>query len=394
MFEISYISIKTLSKLVLLAIVKMKLTKKQNEKLAEIYFDVNSSAGFSGPETVYKKAKKTMPSLKKSSVEYFFTTKEIPSRFRKTRNKFRRTVFIVRKPRHQFGMDLADLRSLAKFNKNFGWICVIQDLFTRQLISLTPQKTKTSVETAKSIESAFVNNPPPPKIIYSDKGTEFEGKARSIYDKFNVKHDVTMDFTQKVATTERAILYIKRRIYKIMSNEKNYKWVELLPSIQKAYNDTYNRSLKMTPNEAALPKNQSRVFYNTVTLKENLNRDKKLGKKEKFSVGDFVRIRLDNSMFSKTYTGAYSQVLYVITERKINSGLPVYYLKEFLSGEEILGLFYPEEMVHANIDGIERAPKIEKILGFRMNNDQEEVRIQVKGSKEKIWVPYSNLIQT
>jgi hypothetical protein len=372
--------------------IKMASSKEISEKLAELYFDGKSGVGYSSPERLYRRAKKSIPNLTRAMVEYFFTTREVPSRFRKTRNKFLRTVFITRKARQQFGMDLADLRNLAKYNKNYGWINVITDIFTRQIISLTAQKTKTSAETAESIKNTFLSNPPPPKIIYSDKGTEFEGACRAVYKRFSVLHQTSMDFEQKVAPTERCILEVKRRLFKQMAHENSHSWTGKLDSVMESYNNAWNRDLKMTPNQAADPQKQSRVFYNTITRKEDRYRDETILKPEKFSVGNFVRIRLNNSMFSKTYVGAYSQALYVITNREIRSGLPVYHLKEFLTGEPIIGLFYPEEMVLANVRGLEKAPEIEHIFGRRMNNNREEVQVKLKNEKNRRWIEYTDLI--
>ncbi len=69
----------------------------------------------------------------------------------------------------------------------------------------------------------------------------------------------------------------------------------------------------------------------------------------KFQVGQIVRILKDQT-YSKSYTGNFSNILYVITEREYKTGVPVYKLKELLTGEPLIGTWYSAELKLVNID--------------------------------------------
>ena len=200
---------------------------------------------------------------------------------------------------------------------------------------------------------------------------------------------MTNDFSQKVAPVERSLLTVKQRLFKVMAAQQSWNWIDRLDSILKVLNHTYNRTIGMTPTEAEKPKNQSEVFYNTITKKENL----KIAQKRhfKFEIGKVVRI-LKDQPYAKSYTGSYSNILYEIYGRKIKaSKVPVYFLKEMLSGDKIIGSFYGPEL--KSVDIIKKnLPKIDKIHGIRLDKEIEQVLIKYPGERKRHWIDYDKLI--
>ena len=143
---------------------------------------------------------------------------------------------------------------------------VVQDLFSRKILGLFALKTKESKKVAEAFQKILDQQGIAPKIFFTDSGTEFFGEMNKIYEKYNIKHLTSNDFTQKAAPTERAILTLKQRLYKILAAEKTFVWTDKLDLLLKAFNNSVNRTLGITPNEATLPQNQSLVFYRSVTL--------------------------------------------------------------------------------------------------------------------------------
>lgn len=352
------------------------------EKLGAIYYNVDSPAGYSTKNKLWKQAKKEIPSLTLKQVSHWWATQSIPTRFALAKKKFPRAIFVTHKANYTWLGDLADFTKLSYFNKGFKWLLIVQDLFSRKLIALIALKNKTSKETAAALQGLFTLQSP--SKFLTDKGGEFLGKCKEIYLQYNVHHYVTHDVTQKVAPVERALLVVKQRLFKIMAKEATWKWIDKLAAIVDVYNKSLNRNLGMSPNEAAEPINQSKVFYNTVTRHVN-----KRNIPFKFEVGQVVRILKDQT-FSKSYTGNYSNVLYEIYEREKKSGVPVYFLKELLTSVKYTGSFYQQELKLVHVDKT-KLPNIQAIHGTRLDRDQEQVLIDIPTGGRK-WMNYEDLI--
>jgi len=351
--------------------------------LSDIYYDKINPSGFSSQLKLYKTAKAINPKVTRQDVQIWWTTQKIPSRFSQAKKKFRRARFVSRRAHHTYLSDLADFSKLYKYNNGYKWLVVVQDLFSRKLIALVAQKSKTAKETAHSLNKVFARRTP--KKLLTDKGGEYEGACKEVYAMYNVIHYTTNDVTQKAAPVERSILVIKQRLFKMMGHENTMKWIDKLDNILFAYNRSYNRTLKMTPVEAVLPKNQSEVFYNTVIRNNGRSMD------YSFAVGQIVRILKDQT-YQKSYTGNYSNMLYRIVAREKKTGVPAYTLHELLTDEPIKGIFYTQEIKAVNIDE-SQLPEVDAIHGIRLDHEQEEVLISLKEApKKRKWIPYDSLI--
>ena len=228
-------------------------------------------------------------------------------------------------------------------------------------------------------------------VFYTDSGLEFSGDCNRVYEKHGIEHVTTKDFVQKASITERANLVIKQRLYKIMASGNNFVWIDKLEDVKNAYNESFNRNLAMTPNEAFKAENQSRVFYNTITKRENKALAENI-EKFTFDINQSVRILLQQP-FGKSYVGNYSQVIYIITERFMSPGhIEKYRVKEFLSGEELDGSFYSQELVPVNVILDQKGKKVEKIYSFRLEDNIEYVQIKYEGESKKTWKKYSDLL--
>ncbi len=100
---------------------------------------------------------------------------------------------------------------------------------------------------------------------------------------------------------------------------------------------------------------------------------------------------LKDQTYSKSYTGNFSNILYVITEREYKTGVPVYKLKELLTDESLIGTFYSAELKPVEIDRT-KLPKVSKIYGIRLHNDTQEVQVSLNNEKKRQWLEYDSLI--
>ena len=293
----------------------------------------------------------------------------------------------------QWLADLADLGNLSRHNQQFRYILVVQDLFSRRLLGLVALKRKLSKVVAQALDEVIQKVGKAPKVFYTDSGLEFSGEMKRIYEKYNIKHATTNDFVQKAAPTERAILVVKQRLFKAMAANKTFRWTDKLDDVLKAYNETYNRSLQMTPNEAAKTENKHNVFFNTAVKPEIEKLQATLPQPFLYSIGQVVRVQMQQP-FGKSYVGNYSQVLYTIYNRELKGGVPVYHLKELLTQESLRGSFYTQELQRVTLQPVPSENKIERIHSFRMVDNVEQVLVSYKDRKQKQWINYSDLLMS
>ena len=137
---------------------------------------------------------------------------------------------------------------------------------------------------------------------------------------------------EKSSVCERWNRTIKEKMYKRFTMQNNTVYIEILAS----YNNSKNRSIGMTPNEARKPQNYGKVYF-------NLYSDLTESQKPTFKIGDTVRIsKYKRKTFDKGYTPNWTEEVFVISE--IQPTDPITYKIKDLNGEEMKGTFYGEEL--------------------------------------------------
>ena len=117
--------------------------------------------------------------------------------------------------------------------------------------------------------------------------------------------------------------------------------MKILPELVKTYNNTKHSTIKMTPVEASKPENEV-VVYNNLT---KLPKTKVV--KQKFVVGDKVRISKIKKTFDKGYVANWSSEIFIIT--KVLQTTPITYKIKDKLGEDIIGSFYQPELLKTAI---------------------------------------------
>jgi hypothetical protein len=169
-----------------------------------------------------------------------------------------------------------------------------------------------------------------------------------IFDSEGVKMYHT--YSEKKATiVERMIRTLKEKCERIKTQceqeNKNYNLVEVLPKVLEEYNlRTVHSTIGMTPQEASMKKNELKLqeMYNEKYLKYDPPEGKS-GSHSQFKINDRVRISVYKSLFTKGYKNNWSTEIFVVS--KIHDTRPVTYSIKDLSGDEITGKFYSQELL-------------------------------------------------
>ena len=161
----------------------------------------------------------------------------------------------------------------------------------------------------------IINSKRKPNLIESDRGKEF---YNNIFQDFLNKNNIKLysrNGYYGAAFAERINRTIGDLFKRPILEKGDGKWVDVLPTIPKQYNNRIHTSTKLSPKDASLKKNEGYVHKNL------LDKRKKL--KPKNEIGDLVRTADLKRTFSKADTTNWSYKLYKITEI-INDTIPSY----------------------------------------------------------------------
>ena len=139
----------------------------------------------------------------------------------------------------------------------------------------------------------------------------------------------------KASMVERFNRTLKSRLEKYFYSEKTKNWVEVLDQFVSNYNDTFHRSIGMSPNNVT-DKNAKQVFQK---LYPNIH----LEVTPRLTVGDKVRILREKTIFEKGYTKSWSDEIYTISKVKQAAGRVWYELKS-ANGTYLPGIKYYWEL--------------------------------------------------
>jgi hypothetical protein len=164
---------------------------------------------------------------------------------------------------------------------------------------------------------------------------------------------------------------------------RHKRWIDVIYDLVHNYNNSYHRSIKMTPVEGSTKENESTVYKNLYGGSEMFK------KSNKFKVGDKVRISKWKGTFEKGYLPNWTTELFKVS-KVLNTSLVTYKVKDF-NNEEIEGSFYEPELVRFNKQ--DEVYEVEKILKTRIRNGKKEYFVSWRsyGPEFNSWIPAENL---
>jgi hypothetical protein len=140
---------------------------------------------------------------------------------------------------------------------------------------------------------------------------------------------------EKSCVVERWNRTMKEKMYKYFTANNTRRYIDVLDNMVKIYNNTVHHSIKMTPVEASLTKNEGIVNYNLYGTQTPLG-------SPKYKVGDRVRITVKKGVFDKGYTPRWTEEVFSISKVQYTDP-PTYKIKDS-AGEEMIGTFYEQEL--------------------------------------------------
>ena len=214
-----------------------------------------------------------------------------------------------------WSLDILDLKDYGpENNRGYRYVLVIIDNFSKYGWAV-PLKNKNAQTIKDSFEKILINSKRKPNLIETDRGKEFYNNIfQDFLNKNNIKH-YSRNSSYGAVFAERFNRTIRDLLKKIVFENGDGNWIDVLPTITKQYNNRIHSSTKLTPTQASLKKNECYVYKNLL--------DKRKKVKPKFQINDLVITADLKKTFSKGDTTNWSYKLYKITEI-INDTIPSY----------------------------------------------------------------------
>ena len=216
-----------------------------------------------------------------------------------------------------WSLDILDLKDYdLKNNRGYRYVLVVIDNFSKFGWTV-PLKNKNAQTIKDSFENILISSKRKPNLIGTDRGKEFYNK---IFQEFLNKNNIKLysrNSSYGAVFAERFNRTIRDLLKKIVFEQGDAEWIDILSTITEQYNNRRHTSTKLSPKDASLKKNEGFVYKNLL--------DKRKKVKPKFQINDLVRTADLKRTFSEGGTTNWSYKLYKITEI-INDTIPTYHI--------------------------------------------------------------------
>ena len=297
------------------------------------------------------------------------------------RRRFPRNKIVAAGLDSDWQADLMDLRPLKKYNDNYAYVLVCIDVLSKFAWAV-PMKTKNPDVVAAAFHSILKLGRKPWRLC-TDRGLEFMGKPFQDFVKSQgITHFPATNPDIKAAIAERYIRTLKTRLWKYFTQKGTYHYLDVLPKIVHAINNSYHRSIKCKPSEVNSENSREiwRRLYGDFGKKST---------KFRFSVGDKVRISREKHKLEKGYRPNFSKEIFTITEQLARQ--PVAYRLKDDNDEVIKGMFYEPELVKV-VPPDPSVYLIEKVVKSQKRSGKLFHLVKWVGFPNKSWVSDADLV--
>lgn len=303
---------------------------------------------------------------------------------RRRSKKFSRRKTIAMSVDHLWQLDLADVTAISRDNDGTTFLLCCIDVLSR-FAFVRPLRNKGAITVRDAFQLIVENDAPQrghrcPVYVQSDKGREFVNhvfqdylRSRGILFYTSENDDV------KCAIVERFIRTLKSKMWRMFTQRKSYRYVDVLDDLVSSYNATYHSTIKTTP-QTVDTQMSSLIF-------DRLYRKKKNQKKDiiRYKIGDVVRLASAKNVFEKGYYQKWTKELFTIDS--VYETDPVTYGVKDYSGESIKGQFYSQELQKVSGKDVS-VFEVEKVLKTRTRQGRKQYLVRWVGFSPKYdsWV--------
>ena len=352
--------------------------------LTKVFSSTANPGSFGGVDSVWRAVNTdgNKRHISKSRVAKWLSNKRSYTLHKQPRRKFSRRKVIVSGMNSQWQADLIDMSKHAKENKGYKFLLTVIDIFSKVAYAKA-LKRKDAESVTNAFESILLDSKQVvPYTLQTDKGKEF---LNSTFKKWcadnGIKLVTSEDDIMKSQIVERFNRTLKNKMYRLFAFNKSVEWYSNLADLLISYNNSYHRSIKMTPNQVTI-QNENEIFHTMYPPPAVVSAK---GDVSGMKVGDYVRLLNPPTVFKKGYAPQWTKEVFKI-RLKIMSTPVVMFKVEDQTGEHVEGHFYRSEL-----------QKVDKPKGFKIENvieskgDKHYVRFEDRGYKYDKWLTAKDL---
>jgi transposase InsO family protein len=312
------------------------------KRLRNNYIKPSHPTAFSSAGNIQRFYRKTTGrKLTTQAIDNELAKVDTVSLHKETKKVKHRNPFFIYCLRQQIQMDLVEVSEKADDNDGVTFLLTAIDTFSKKAW-IEVMENKTAETSLIAIKKVLSQIDPPALSIFFDRGSEFTNKlvAKYLTEK-NIKiiHPLS---DMKAPIIERFNRTIQDLLYRYMTENETYRYIDVLPQLLTTYNNRGHRTLKyLTPNQAEKPENSERVVN---ALNEHYEKFIRLNQKPKYSVGQTVRISIAKGKFSRGYNERFQREHFKIIEVKTRQPIPMYIVQSLDNNEILPAAFYGGEL--------------------------------------------------
>lgn len=347
-------------------------------RLAQLYFTPALSTSLGGVKRLTRQHG-LREKVKLSNALKWLRGQDVYTLHKPTKNKFPRRQTIVSGMEEQLQADLIDVKALKSKNDGMTYLLTAIDVFSKRAW-VVPIQSKSGEDVCSALEEII--NAVHFRSIQTDKGREFLNRAvQELFRKRNISHFTSQNDNIKASVVERFNKTFQMTLYRYFTHTNNTRYIEVVDNLVKAYNNSYNRSIGMTPNQVNI-ENQEDVWLRLYPPTMNKN-------PPKLQIGDYVRISKARLTFERGYTPSWSSEVYTV--HNIKNTNPVVYEINDLNNDEILGTFYENELQKVDKPN---TYKVEKVLKRKKVRGETKYYVKWLGYPESFnqWINQNDLV--
>ena len=235
-----------------------------------------------------------------------------------------------------WGVALADMQSLSKYNKGNKYLLCAINLFSKYacVVPLKDEKGPSIV----IVFQIIISEGRKPNKIWVDQGSKFFNNSFKNFLKINNIEMYATYNEGKSVVAERFIRTLKNKIFKHMTDISKSVYFDVLDDIVNKHNNTVHKTFKMKATDVT---DDSYAEYNEDFNKKILN----------LKLVTMLEFQNTKIIFAKGYVPNWSEKVFVVN--KIKNAVSRTYVVSDLKGEEIIGSFHEKELQKTSQEDLE-----------------------------------------
>ena len=347
------------------------------------YHDAKQTGAFSGVDKFYRAIRRDgQYKVSRAQIKQFLQSDQNYTLQRQVQRKFTRRSMIIPYVGYQIEIDCCYMTQFTESNDGYGYFILAIDCFSK-FASTHALKTLKSAEVAKALSNVLDSF----KVIENvrtDMGSEFKGKqVQKIFKNRNIKSFFSLN-EKKCAIVERCIKTIKSLLTRYMKQKNTNRWVDKLQEVTANYNNSYHSAIKRAPSSVT----EADEYQIWKITQDRPRSNPQTIVPFKFELNDTVRISALKSTFHRAYDDNWTREVFLVSERSMKQGLPVYRLKD-QHNQPIEGSFYQSELLKVTVRDDE-VYLIERIIKRR--GGRSLVRWKGYSARHDTWLLNSEII--